>query len=176
MRWLAGVLMAAVPFAAWAEDARLGELRGMLVPIRKIPAEHLRVRGATVELTVIKHKLRDWVQSRLAVLAPDGDPAALVRQLNEELKQAGFSALLIRRAAKRRVWSGRYSAFLVRSSSTGHRVANSWWCRLPWGSNAGSRNPPTRTNGTATGGGGSGRVSKTTTGRRSTFHKGFTPS
>ena len=58
--------------------------------MRKVPAAHLRVRGATPELTVIKHKLRDWVESRLTPLAWDGGPEALARQLNEELKQAGL--------------------------------------------------------------------------------------
>jgi hypothetical protein len=33
MRWLAGLVLAALPVAAWAEDARLSELRGMLVPL-----------------------------------------------------------------------------------------------------------------------------------------------
>jgi hypothetical protein len=46
MRWLAGLVLAALPVAAWAEDASLGELRGMLVPMRKHPLEHLESRGA----------------------------------------------------------------------------------------------------------------------------------
>lgn len=42
-----------------------------------------------MELTVIKHKLRDW-ESRLTPLAWDGGPEALARQLNADLKQAGL--------------------------------------------------------------------------------------
>src|ERR1035441_4195286 len=88
MRWLFGALLA-LPFAASAEDARLNEVREMLAPMRKVPAAHLRVRGATPELTVIKHTLRDWIESRLTALAADGDPTALGGQL-DELKQAGL--------------------------------------------------------------------------------------
>lgn len=90
MRWLAGVLLVATPVAVWAEDARLSELRGMLVPMRQHPYEHLESRGATPELTVVKHKLRDWIESRVAALAPNEDPALLTLQLNAELKGAGL--------------------------------------------------------------------------------------
>jgi hypothetical protein len=45
--------------------------------MRKHPLEHLESRGATPELTVIKHTLRDWIESRLTALAADGDPTAL---------------------------------------------------------------------------------------------------
>ena len=87
MRWLAGLLLAAMPVVAWAEDARLSELQGMLVPMRKIPAAHLSVRGAMPALTVIKHQLRDWIETHLGALEPNGDPEALARQLNDELKR-----------------------------------------------------------------------------------------
>ena len=58
--------------------------------MRKHPLEHLESRGSTPELTVIKHTLRDWIEPRLTALAADGDPTALARQLNAELKQAGL--------------------------------------------------------------------------------------
>lgn len=73
--------------AAWSEDARLSELHGMLVPLRKAPAANAGARGATQATTVVKHKLRDWVESMLTPLDQDG-PEALARQLNEEIKQA----------------------------------------------------------------------------------------
>jgi hypothetical protein len=90
MRWIAGLLLAAMPVAAWAEDARLSELQGVLVPMRKIPAAHLRLRGATPALTTIKHKLRDWMETHLSALEPNGDAEALARQLNDELKRGEF--------------------------------------------------------------------------------------
>ncbi|MGA2739040.1 MAG: hypothetical protein ABSG65_16500 [Bryobacteraceae bacterium] len=64
MRWL-GFLLAALPLVAGAEDARLTELRERLVPLRKTPAAHLQVRGATPELAVVNHQLKVWVESRL---------------------------------------------------------------------------------------------------------------
>src|ERR1700678_2783206 len=90
MRWLAGLLLVAAPFAAMAEDARLADLRGMLVPMRDRPLEHLESRGATPQLTVVKHKLREWVESRLPSLVQGGDLAPLAEELNRELKQAGL--------------------------------------------------------------------------------------
>ena len=104
MRWIAGLLLAAMPVAAWAEDARLSELQGVLVPMRKIPAAHLRLRGATPALTTIKHKLRDWMETHLSALEPNGDAEALARQLNDELS---FSARMFRRAAKHSARIGR---------------------------------------------------------------------
>jgi len=90
VRWLVGLLLAAVPVAGWAEDARLSELRGMLVPMREHPLAHPESRGATPDLTVVKHKLRDWIESRLAPFAPNEDPIALAQRLNDELRQAGL--------------------------------------------------------------------------------------
>ena len=50
--------------------------------------QNLESRGATPQLTVIKHKLRDWIESRIATLSANDDVGALERQLNAELKQA----------------------------------------------------------------------------------------
>jgi hypothetical protein len=50
-------------------------------------------RGATLALTDVKHRLRDWVESHLAVVQwKEGlwttDPTVLQEQLNEELSRA----------------------------------------------------------------------------------------
>jgi hypothetical protein len=45
-------------------------------------------RGATPQLTVTKHLLRDWVESRLHALPQSGDEGALERKLNAELREA----------------------------------------------------------------------------------------
>jgi hypothetical protein len=46
------------------------------------------LRGATPQLTVAKHLLRDWVESRLRALPESGDEGALERKLNAELREA----------------------------------------------------------------------------------------
>ena len=47
--------------AAWlpgyAEDARLAELQTALLPMRDHPQDHIETRGATAELTGVKHLL-----------------------------------------------------------------------------------------------------------------------
>lgn len=68
MRWFARLLLAVLLLVARPDDTRLSELRAMLVPMRKIPAPHLVLRGVTPELTVIKHTLGDWVEARMAAL------------------------------------------------------------------------------------------------------------
>lgn len=45
-------------------------------------------RGATPQLTIAKHQLRDWVESRLSELPRDGDGRELGRKLNLELRNA----------------------------------------------------------------------------------------
>ena len=43
-------------------------------------------RGARPELTVAKHQLRDWIESRLATLGQQFDDKALAIQINRTLK------------------------------------------------------------------------------------------
>lgn len=47
-------------------------------------------RGATSRLTVAKHQLRDWVESRLKGLTLRGDERELERKLNGELRDANL--------------------------------------------------------------------------------------
>lgn len=47
-------------------------------------------RGASPQLTIAKHKLRDWVESRLAALKSRDDEAAFAGALNSELRNAGL--------------------------------------------------------------------------------------
>src|SRR5207244_8472424 len=48
-------------------------------------------RGATEQLTVVKHQLRDWFESRLAGFGQHGDEGEFERKLNAELREAGLS-------------------------------------------------------------------------------------
>jgi hypothetical protein len=66
----------------------LDALRSSLIGMRgKEPASDA-VRGATPQLTVAKHLLRDWVESRLRALSQSGDEGAFERKLNAELGEA----------------------------------------------------------------------------------------
>ena len=48
-------------------------------------------RGATPRLTVAKHQLLDWLDSRLSTLGRDLDPLEVQRHLTVELRDAGLS-------------------------------------------------------------------------------------
>jgi len=82
------VLLAAVP--APADDDGLSVLRSLLLPMRAHAGEHIDTRTATPELTIVKHALRDWIESRLGSLSVRQDGAVLAQQLNTELERAGF--------------------------------------------------------------------------------------
>ncbi len=45
-------------------------------------------RGATPQLTVLKHQIRDWIESRLGELKWGGDAEGLAKRLNEALQDA----------------------------------------------------------------------------------------
>src|SRR5208337_2316627 len=91
MRWLGTLLVVGLAFPASAEDLRLTAIRTLLEPMRAKPEANQETRGATPQLTVVKHQLRDWIESRLETLAAGEDPALLAQQLNEELKAAGLT-------------------------------------------------------------------------------------
>lgn len=75
-----------------AADPRLEALRSTLLPMRAIqPDEAKGPRGATPQLTVAKHQLLDWLDSRLAHLGEDVDVGEVQRNLNLELRDAGLS-------------------------------------------------------------------------------------
>lgn len=72
----------------FAQDAELNALRGILVPMRGQPLAHAAVRGANAQLTVVKHQLRDWIESRLVDFPQRGSEAALARDWNALLQKA----------------------------------------------------------------------------------------
>ena len=73
-----------------AEDTQLPALRASLLATKHAPDVADRVRGASPQLTIAKHQLRDWAESRLKSLPFRGDEAELARLLNAELRSAGL--------------------------------------------------------------------------------------
>jgi len=90
MRWVL-VLLLAGGASAIAQTRPTNTLRALLVAARDHPNEHPETRGATPELTLIKHQLRDWIESRLTRLKLDDEEVVLAFQLNAELRKAGLS-------------------------------------------------------------------------------------
>jgi hypothetical protein len=84
-----GLLLLSLCWPAMAETS-LDALRTELLRMRGTPAELGAPRRATAQLTVIKHGLRDWIESRLSTLAERGDEGASARKLNNELRDAGL--------------------------------------------------------------------------------------
>src|SRR6266446_703875 len=86
-----GPLILLLCSAARAEDARLDALRSSLTSMRGVPADiAVGPRGATPQLTVAKHALRDWMEAGLAALPREGDAAEFERRLNSQLRDAGL--------------------------------------------------------------------------------------
>jgi hypothetical protein len=84
------VWMAAV---ASAQDAQLTGLRATLETLHsQAAAATVETRGATPELTVAKHQLRDWIEVQLGSLKDFTEERAFENQINESLKAAGFMA------------------------------------------------------------------------------------
>lgn len=71
-----------------AEDARLSQVRSSLIGMRSEPSNAAGPRGSGPQLTVVKHELRDWVESRLTTLTRQGDEVELQQKLNSELRDA----------------------------------------------------------------------------------------
>jgi hypothetical protein len=80
----------ATGWPACAEDALLKDLRSTLLEIRQGPTKSAAPRGGSFRLTVAKHNLRDWVESRLKAFAVRGDEAEFARLLNAELRSAAL--------------------------------------------------------------------------------------
>jgi hypothetical protein len=80
------ILLACVP--AFTADPQIDALSASLLEMRKEPAKASGTRGATPQLTIAKHQLRDWVESRLPSLTERGDAGELERKLNSELRDA----------------------------------------------------------------------------------------
>ena len=73
---------------AFAADAQIDALSTSLLKLRLDPAHSAGPRGATPRMTVVKHRLRDWVESRLPALTERGDEGEFQRKLNSELHEA----------------------------------------------------------------------------------------
>jgi hypothetical protein len=69
-------------------DAQLAALRTTVVSLREHQNENREARDATAELTVAKHRFRDWVESRLTGLGEDGDTVALEGDLQAAMIEA----------------------------------------------------------------------------------------
>jgi hypothetical protein len=72
---------------AWCAQAATGvpaDLRATLVSLREHAASS-ESRGATPQLTVAKHQLRDWIETNLAAFGERGDASALAPDLNQAL-------------------------------------------------------------------------------------------
>jgi hypothetical protein len=85
------VFLVLLSWPCHAADAKLNALRSSLVAMRGNAQTAGMLRGATPQLTVVKHQLRDWAESRLVTLKARDDEGALQRQLNAELRAAGLS-------------------------------------------------------------------------------------
>ena len=81
------LLLALCP-AAFGEDVQLDALLTTLAPMRQNPLASGGPRGATSQLTVAKHQLRDWVESRLPAFDRRGDEGEFQGKLNSELHEA----------------------------------------------------------------------------------------
>jgi len=69
----------------------ISQIRTELDHVRAEIPQHLETRGASPELSTIKHQLRDWVESQLGQLpsdanGEDGDEVALAIRLNDQLR------------------------------------------------------------------------------------------
>ena len=84
-------LITLLPFSLFAEDRTLVVLRTALQPFRAAPLAHLETRGATAEFTAIKHRLRDWIESRLTQFQWTDDAGVFAARLNTEIRQAGLT-------------------------------------------------------------------------------------
>jgi hypothetical protein len=81
-------LLLAICCIGAAQD--LDGLRAALEALRPQLQQHRDTRGATPALTVVKHSLRDWTESRLTSFGQTGDEDALNRELQVALLNAGL--------------------------------------------------------------------------------------
>jgi hypothetical protein len=80
-------------FIARAQVNPLAPLNATLAPLRehandRLSNDHGDTRGATPQLTVAKHQMRDWIESKLAKFPASGDTAALAAELHAGLRDA----------------------------------------------------------------------------------------
>lgn len=84
-----GLLLLFLATIARAQDPQLEPLRATLAVIRAHADEARVNRGARPELTIAKHQLRDWIESRLASLEQQGDEQKAAIEINAELGRIG---------------------------------------------------------------------------------------
>jgi hypothetical protein len=72
-----------------AQDTQFKALQATLASLRgHCHDEYTELRGAGPQLTVAKHQLRDWVESRLTQLPEQGNANRVSKELNEAVDQA----------------------------------------------------------------------------------------
>lgn len=90
--WLFLFFVLPLPLTAQSGSAPLAELRRELDRVRAEAPQHQETRGASPRLTVVKHQLRDWIETHLGQVPSDpngarGADLALAERLNAELKR-----------------------------------------------------------------------------------------
>lgn len=73
---------------ASGQDKKLDAVLSSLLPMRGKPIDFGGPRGATLQLIVVKHALRDWAEGRIERLDVQGDVEGLEKSLNSELRRA----------------------------------------------------------------------------------------
>jgi len=71
-----------------AQDKQLSEVRSTVLSLRQHPDDHRDTRGATPQLTVVKHQLRDWIEFHLSTFAQAGNERTLAESLHSGLRDA----------------------------------------------------------------------------------------
>jgi len=84
------LLLAVFGAIAQGQDRLLTDLQTALAGLRGHRGEHRDTRGATADLTKIKHLIRDWVETRLAELSSSFDDDAVNRGMQEAMLSAGI--------------------------------------------------------------------------------------
>ncbi len=83
---LSSLLFSAPLFCA--DDPRIAALRSTVLSLRKQFKDQPQVPPATPEVTLAKHQLRDWIESRLATFPANGDDLTLAADLHAGLRDA----------------------------------------------------------------------------------------
>ena len=78
-----------------AEDTQLPALRAALLATKHAPDPADRVRGASPQLTIAKHQLPDWAESRLKSLPFRGDGAEFARLLEKVYQPQTIREVLV---------------------------------------------------------------------------------
>lgn len=71
-----------------AQDQQLAAIRTNVLALRQHPDDHRETRGATAQLTVVKHQLRDWIEFHLSTFAQGGTERVLTEVLHAGLRDA----------------------------------------------------------------------------------------